>query len=122
MELNPFITQKETTASSQYTRFRYTSAHMKVSGFSGITSLDFRKRCHLIPLFSITDIIDCYNWMFNTAQIFILFYCAELPLLKVLTRSVCFTGVAGSVATVLHDAVMNPAEGREKKGLSPFQG
>lgn len=32
-----------------------------------------------------------------------------------LTRSVCvLTGVAGSVATVLHDAVMNPAEGKKK--------
>lgn len=34
-----------------------------------------------------------------------------------LTRSVyILTGVAGSVATVLHDAVMNPAEG--KKNIS----
>lgn len=29
------------------------------------------------------------------------------------TRCVAVSGVAGSVATVLHDAVMNPAEGKK---------
>ncbi len=39
-----------------------------------------------------------------------------------LTRSVCvLTGVAGSVATVLHDAVMNPAEGEKSKKIHPFR-